>query len=70
MCVCVCVFIPQVKHSKIGRALKDQKVGFDASKQGGPHGSAVPGSARVQSAASGATAFTLRSMVQSEHRYM
>ncbi len=63
----------QVKHAKIGRAMKEQKVGFDASRGAaplGPPGSAMQRPGTGHSAASGATAFTMRSMVQSEHRYM
>lgn len=58
----------QVKHAKIGRAMKDQRVGFDKTKPG----SQQAGPSRPMSAASSAasTHWEIRSMVTSEHRYM
>lgn len=57
--------------------MKEQKVGFDSRQSsqaggapGSASGSAMPGGHRPDTAKSAATTFTIRSMVQSEHRYM
>ncbi|KAL6746905.1 1,3-beta-glucan synthase component-domain-containing protein [Haematococcus lacustris] len=64
-------FSEQVKHAKIGRAMKEQKVGFDNSRGSQPvaaPSAAVPD--RVVSAGTVASmAVSIRSINQSEHRY-
>jgi 1,3-beta-glucan synthase len=65
-------FSENVKHAKIGRAMREQKIGVvaQAAPAGAVAGSQALTSARPSTAASAATGITVQTMVMSERRYM